>query len=83
MRYSVKQVAQLWGVSPHTVYNLLERRELSCVRIGRTVRLRDEDLQEYEQRRCQTANDNAPESRRQGPRPIGDVVESIVERIRR
>ena len=58
MRYTVKQVAEMWGVSPHTVYNLIDRRALSCVRIGRAVRLRDEDITEYEERSCRAANDN-------------------------
>jgi excisionase family DNA binding protein len=66
MRYSVKQVASLWGVAPHTVYNLLERRELACVRIGRTIRVRDEDIEEYERRKCQAVNDNTPEIRTYG-----------------
>jgi excisionase family DNA binding protein len=58
VRYTVKQVAALWCVAPHTVYNLLNAHELSCVRIGRTIRIREEDIEEYEKKRCQAANDN-------------------------
>lgn len=60
MRYTVKQVAQMWSVCPHTIYGLIDRRELSCVRIGRAVRLRDVDLQEYEEKQWQPANQNIP-----------------------
>ena len=29
-------VAQLWSGSPYTIYNLIYRRELACVRIDKT-----------------------------------------------
>jgi excisionase family DNA binding protein len=53
MLYTVKQVAARWGVAAHTVYNLIASRSLSCVRIGRTVRLRQSDIEEYESRNAQ------------------------------
>jgi excisionase family DNA binding protein len=62
MLYTVKQVAIRWGVSAHTVYNMIERRTLSCVRFGRTVRLRHLDIEEFEARNVQPVSD-APEDR--------------------
>jgi excisionase family DNA binding protein len=76
MRYTVKQVAAIWGVSPHTIYNLIDRRELSCIRIGRTVRIRDEDIQEYEKRCHQPANDNLQVNRIFGDTQTGGYTPS-------
>lgn len=52
---TVRDVAALWGVSDKTVWRLIERLELGCVRIGpgrRTVRVlsvhRDEYLKKVE-----------------------------------
>ncbi len=46
----VRGVAARWGVSQGTIYRLVARRELPCVRVGRAVRFRTQDLEEYEQR---------------------------------
>lgn len=44
------EVAQILGVSKALAYRLISQRQLSCVRFGRTVRVKQEDLQEFIQR---------------------------------
>ena len=44
---SVRQVAELLGVSPATVYRLCERRRLHCMRISNMIRISTHDLFEF------------------------------------
>ena len=48
--YTVGDVAKLWKVSQQMVYRLAALGELPCIRIGRAVRFRPQDLAVYEQR---------------------------------
>jgi excisionase family DNA binding protein len=51
-RLSVSLLAEQWGCSKQHVYNLIERGELSYLRIGNLIRFRPEDIAEYEDRQC-------------------------------
>ena len=46
----VRAVAARWGVGRGLVYRLAARGELRCIRVGRAVRFRTQDLEEYELR---------------------------------
>lgn len=64
-RISVAQLADMWGVSRQHVYNLVTTGELPTVRIGSLIRIRPEDLLEYENRKCRdhaSNNRNSPSS---------------------
>jgi excisionase family DNA binding protein len=41
---NVEQIAQQVGVSIKTVRRWIERREIHCHRLGRTIRVSEEDL---------------------------------------
>jgi excisionase family DNA binding protein len=47
------EIAEALSVGLSTVYLLLERGELTCIRIGRSVRVRPEDLEEFIESRVQ------------------------------
>lgn len=47
---TIEQVATWLNVARSTVYLMLERGELPVVRIGRSVRIRPEDVREYLER---------------------------------
>ena len=42
---TVKQAAERLGVSPKTIYDLVEKGRLRCIRIGRTIRIQPSDLE--------------------------------------
>jgi len=44
---SVRQVAELLGVSRASVYKLVERGELACVRVSNAIRVRPVDLERW------------------------------------
>jgi excisionase family DNA binding protein len=44
---TVAEVAELFRVSSMTVYRLIRGGELPAVRVGRSYRVRDDDLQAY------------------------------------
>ena len=45
--FTVKEVAEIIRISCSTVYNLIKTDELNAVQIGRAVRVRKSDLDEY------------------------------------
>jgi excisionase family DNA binding protein len=47
-RLTLDDVAARWGVSPRTVQRLVRRGALRCLRIGRQMRFRPEDIAAYE-----------------------------------
>jgi excisionase family DNA binding protein len=51
-RLSVAQLAQLWGCSRQHVYSLIEKGHLRAVRIGSLIRLRPDDVRDFETRQC-------------------------------
>lgn len=54
--YGVKEVAQILGLkNPNTVRRLIDDRELASVRVGRLVRISQEDLDDFIQRNRQPA----------------------------
>jgi excisionase family DNA binding protein len=44
---SVKQVAELLGLTPMTVYRMIDRKELVTHRIGGSIRISQSDLDTY------------------------------------
>jgi excisionase family DNA binding protein len=44
---TVAEVAQLYKLNQQTVRNWIDRGELSCVRVGRRVRIRWEDMEAF------------------------------------
>lgn len=49
-RLSIAQVAELWGCSHQHVRNLVHSKRLTCIRVGKLIRFRPEDLRDYEDR---------------------------------
>lgn len=45
--HSVPWVAEAWGVNPRTIYREVARGNLKCVRIGRVIRITDEQMAKY------------------------------------
>ena len=41
------EVSKILGLATSTVYLLIKRKELPCVRFGRSVRVRSEDLEKF------------------------------------
>jgi excisionase family DNA binding protein len=54
-RMSVAQVAERWGCSRQHIYNLINRGTLPTFRIGSLIRLREEDVTQYEDLQLQAA----------------------------
>lgn len=44
---SVQEVASCLGVSTMTVYRLIEQRKITCVRVGRSIRVSREAFDEF------------------------------------
>jgi excisionase family DNA binding protein len=44
---TVAKIAELLKLNQQTVRNWLDRRELACVRVGRRVRIRWEDMEKF------------------------------------
>ena len=65
---TVKDAAQRLGVPAKTVYKLTEEHSLACYRIGRAVRIAEDDLAAYMSSRYQPAR--PPASAEPAPRPI-------------
>lgn len=62
---SVKEAADYLGVSPKTIYNLIYRQELPCVRVGRAVRISAGDIGRYvDARTTDLGNDDGNETSR-------------------
>lgn len=45
------QIADILGLSPRSVDNLISRRHLACIRFGRSVRIHPDDLARLIERR--------------------------------
>jgi excisionase family DNA binding protein len=50
---NAQDIAEVLSIGLSTVYLLLERGDLPCIRIGRSVRVRPEDLEEFIESRVQ------------------------------
>lgn len=44
---TVREVAELLSVNPHTIYNLIYKGELASVKVGTAVRVARVDLERY------------------------------------
>lgn len=47
-RNRVADVAKYWDCSPGKVYKLIKSGQLGCIRMGDLLRVRDQDIMEYE-----------------------------------
>lgn len=45
--HDVPWIAEMVGVHPRTIYREIEKGNLKCVRIGRTIRVMDDQLTAY------------------------------------
>jgi len=45
--YTVRELAELFCVKPLTIYRMVQRKELPFHKIGRSVRFRRDDIEEY------------------------------------
>jgi excisionase family DNA binding protein len=45
--YSVKEVAQIFGLTPNTVYSLLKGKQLAGCRIGRSWRIYKSEIEKF------------------------------------
>ena len=61
-RYTVQGVADLLQVSDELVYKLIRLGKLGCIRYGRCIRIRQEDLDAYEEAQCQQSASRGQES---------------------
>ena len=48
--FSVSQLAERWGVSARTVYSLCSTGQIGHIRVGKSIRIRPQDIEEYEAR---------------------------------
>lgn len=44
---SKQQTANLLGVSEQTVANLIKREELSCIKVGKFLKFKEDDVMNY------------------------------------
>lgn len=45
--YTAEETGKLLGVSTRTLYTLSQRKELPCIKVGRSVRYHPDDVQAY------------------------------------
>ncbi len=67
--YNVKKLAERWGCSKFTIYNIIEKGELAFFKISESYRFRLSDVEDYERRKYQcvllnTGENGAPMSRK-------------------
>ena len=46
---SMKDAAEKWQISRQQVYNLIKQGKLGCIRFGRTIRIRPDQIAAYEE----------------------------------
>lgn len=51
--YTIQTLAELWGVSPKTVRRLVNSGELPHIRIGTLIRIRPDQVDEYERNKTE------------------------------
>lgn len=86
-----REVAEHFKVSTRTVERLIERGELSCIRLGpKLTRIRPADLEAYEASLCLTTASNDPSSTESNPGPgtssgpkDGAAIVSLARRMTR
>lgn len=54
---SVHQTAEELGVHYNSVYNLIKENKLKCIRIGRTIRIPYQSLEEFIKEEMKQIND--------------------------
>lgn len=55
----VNEVAERWRVSKMTVYRLVESGALRAIKVGQSIRIAAESVEEYEKNSVQTMNRKA------------------------
>jgi excisionase family DNA binding protein len=76
-RIRVAEQARIWGVTPQHVYNLIRDGRLPHIRIGNVIRLRAEDVADYENRPWQ---DPEPSHQPSTSRPSQDAAPPFISR---
>ena len=79
-RLTAQDVAQIWGCSDQHVYDLCKAGELNHVRIGRLIRIRRQDVEDYE-RGVECRDSSSSEMSGTSPTPKTDVA-SVVRAVR-
>ena len=54
--YTCEQVAQRYGVKVLTVWDWIRKKKLTAIKLGRDYRIRQEDIESFEQSRLYTGN---------------------------
>ena len=54
------EVAQILNISKSFAYRLMRRGDLATIHLGRAIRVRPSDLEDYLQSRIHSQNDNQP-----------------------
>lgn len=60
--FSVSQLAERWGVSTRTVYSLCAAGQIGHIRVGKSIRIRPQDIEEYEATQWRGPVENNPAS---------------------
>lgn len=50
MVYTAEELAERWRVSPLTIYKLVNEGRLKAFRIQRSIRIKESDIEEFENR---------------------------------
>jgi excisionase family DNA binding protein len=59
--FSVSQLAERWDVSTRTVYSLCAAGQIGHIRVGKSIRIRPQDIEEYEARQWRGPVENNPD----------------------
>lgn len=58
--FSIKEVAQRYSLSKSKVYQLVENKEIGCLRIGKAIRISSKDLESFEKKNYQRRKRKRP-----------------------
>ena len=50
--YTCEEVAERYGVKTITVWDWIRKKKLRAIKLGRDYRIREEDLESFEEARC-------------------------------
>lgn len=50
--YTCEEVAERYGVKIITVWDWIRKKKLGAIKLGRDYRIREEDLESFEESRC-------------------------------
>jgi excisionase family DNA binding protein len=58
--YPIAEVAKIFGISKSKVYQLIENKDIGCLRIGKSIRISENDIQAFEKRNRQNKRRERP-----------------------